>query len=133
MFRLLEQPADPKPSKRELLRKQLFNLTEGTFEKHKAKGISGFKGVHLDKKNPLQRWRARGLDGKKSLGRFASKESAARARDHHVLSKKATAKKQANNNIINIAADLNFHPRNYLTPEGELLPLSEVVGLSEES
>ena len=125
MFRLLEQPADPEPSKRELLRKQLFNLTEDTFEKHKAKvvSISGFKGVHLDDK----RWRARGLNGKKGLGTFASKESAARARDRHVLSYKT------NHKICDIAAELNFHPRNYLTPDGELLPLSEVVGLSEES
>ena len=127
MLRLLEQPADPKPSKGELLRKQLFNLTEDTFEKHKAKvvSISGFKGVHLDDKK--QRWRARGLNGKKGLGTFASKESAARARDRHVLSYKT------NHKICDIAAELNFHPRNYLTPDGELLPLSEVVGLSEES
>ncbi len=50
------------------------------------------------------------------LGSFMTKKEAAQAYDRHVLSVRSPATTGTG------ALLLNFHPRNYLSPDGDLLP-----------
>ena len=70
-------------------------------------GASGYRGLSRNH----TRWQAR-TQGKGAvhIGTFESKHEAVRAYDRFVLAH------------LGRNALLNFHPRNYLSPEGELLP-----------
>lgn len=70
-------------------------------------GAWGFRGVRSEG----ERWVAEG--GDEDLGRFSSKEAAARAHDRFVLAELGTD------------ARLNFHPRTYLTQDGDIVPEAE--------
>ena len=125
-----------KPSKETLIK--LYNMPDAAFEKQRMcpKGVTGFWGVSP---KPNGRYQTNPY-----VGSYDSKEVAARAHDHHLLSSPYLGDKPKvpNNTAIHgripkphdrvgKVAHLNFHPRNYLTPDGELLPLSEVVGGTE--
>ena len=149
---MTDQPEDPKLSKkgqqtdsRISTRQQLFHLTDAMFAKWKADyqetkpvGQSGFRGVRLNhtrKKGGQEIWKACGrtqtraerlrtdrTKSKRCLGLFTSKHTAAHVRDYHIL------KNNDNVSVSSIAVKLNFHPRTYLTADGELLPLRKVLG-----
>ena len=99
----------------------LYHMSDAAFKVRKAKytgkppGVSGYRGVHSSGSG----WAvnsARSGDGRRvSLGSFASKEAAARAFDRYELAEHG------------VAACLNFHPRLYLTPDGELLPAEQII------
>ena len=74
----------------------------------KLVGASGFRGVARNRNN----WQARSRHGRGNvnIGTFESKHEAVRAYDRFVLAH------------LGRNALLNYHPRNYVSPEGDLLP-----------
>ena len=71
-------------------------------------GANGFRGVSRH----CNRWQARTNHGGVNvhIGYFESKREAARAHDRVSLARRGRN------------ALINFHPRNYVSPEGDLLP-----------
>ena len=97
---------------------ELYRMTDAEFTAwqdvlkrsipNKLIGASGYRGVTRNRNN----WQARSRHGRGNvnIGTFESKHEAVRAYDRFVLAH------------LGRNALLNFHPRNYLSPEGELLP-----------
>ena len=108
--------ASAKPSKAEL--SKLCRMTNDEFKAWQAEvgrvrplNASGYRGLRA---RTNSRWAVHGtpLEGRKQvlLGTFDCKREAARAYDRFNLAQRGRD------------AVLNFHPRNYLSPEGDLLP-----------
>ena len=112
-----EEVLPPAPTRKEFI--ELYNLSDEAFAANKAVqdarfkvSKSGYRGVYEENSGLKTKWRAMGCRevGQPSLGTFADKEEAARVYDRHAL------------HVRGPDANLNFHPKNYLTPEGTLLP-----------
>ena len=109
-----EAPA--KVSKAEL--SELYRMTDAQFTAwqgelsrslgQKLVGASGYRGVSRNR----NKWQARTNHGGVNvhIGYFESKREAARAHDRVSLARRGRN------------ALINFHPRNYVSPEGDLLP-----------
>ncbi len=118
-----EAPAEV--SKAEL--SELSRITDAEFTARQAElsyrippvGASGFRGVSRH----CNRWQARTNHGGVNvhIGYFESKREAARAHDRVSLA-------QRGRNAL-----INFHPRNYVSPEGDLLPAEEPLGVASPS
>ena len=105
---------------------ELYQMTDAQFtawqdelnrsSRNKLVGESGFRGVCRFR----NKWKAETRHGGRFvfIGTFESKHEAARAYDRFVLAHRGRK------------ALLTFHPRNYVTPEGDLLPAEKPSGAS---
>ena len=115
----------PKVSKAEL--SELYRMTDAEFtawqaelSKSRPVGASGFRGV----KRTGNKWKVRSALGGRNvhLGTFDTKREAARAYDRYYLAHRGRK------------AILNFHPTEYVSPEGDLLPAGkECLGVASPS
>ena len=106
---------------------ELYQMTDAQFtawqdelsRKFPPVGASGFRGVFRNH----NKWKAQGSHGGHTvtIGSFESKHEAARLYDRFFLS-------QRGRNAL-----LNFHPRNYVSPEGDLLPAEKPSGVASPS
>ena len=124
-----EAPA--KVSKAEL--SELCRMTDAEFtswqdelslSKNRPVGVSGFRGVFRHSNSNKWQVQARTRHGRVQvyIGIFESKLEAARAYDRFNLAHRGRD------------ALLNFHPRNYVSPEGDLLPAEkECPGVASPS
>ena len=110
---------------------ELYRMTDAQFtarqamlnrSKSKPIGASGFRGVYRPRHNI--KWLAQANQGgcMVHIGTFETKREAARAHDRFVLAHRGRN------------ALLNFHPRNYLYPDGYLLPAEgEQISVSQRT